>query len=67
MTTTEKLYIKAKHQYYIGEPIMTDFEFDKLEELISEKIIEIKVEETKKELREAYNTISYMSSIESKK
>ncbi len=30
-STLEELYLKAKEEYYIGQPIMTDGEFDELE------------------------------------
>ena len=32
MTSNEKLYLDAKKAYYLGQPIMTDTQFDRLEE-----------------------------------
>lgn len=37
LTEDEKLYLKAKATYYIGEPIMSDPDFDALEEVLTAK------------------------------
>ena len=42
LTNDERIYLRAKHHYYIGDPIMTDAEFDSLEtNLKDSKVIEI--------------------------
>ena len=44
MTKQENLYLEAKKTYYEGNPIMTDAEFDRLEDelrLIGSSVIDI--------------------------
>ena len=62
----EKLYLKAKDTYYDGNPIMTDKEFDDLEDelrLWGSKVVEIVGTKTLSGLKKKYNHLSPMLSL----
>jgi len=41
LTNDERIYLRAKHSYYIGVPIITDAEFDALENNLKDKNSEV--------------------------
>jgi DNA ligase (NAD+) len=41
LTNDERIYLRAKHSYYIGVPIMTDVEFDSIENKLRDKNSEV--------------------------